>query len=389
MDIKDLLIRYRNNQCTEEEARWLLAYIKSGKDRELIEKFIDENLNDPSSEKSSLETEMILNNAFLSIIRRKGQQTKEHSIFSLWSFRYAAAVLLALGIGTLAYLTIVWQPATEHASQISGDISPTGLHESVLMLEGEKKISLKQLSLGETVGTDAFRILKSAKGELEITVLDKTKIKRQGYNALFVSNGDTYKIHLPDGTSVLLNAGSSLKIPALFSESARSVELTGEGFFEVTKNTASPFRIKSRGMEVTVLGTVFNINAYADEPSIKTTLVEGSIKLTSAKNNILIKPGEQAQCDNEGTLTTSKVDVNDVLAWKEGSFHFSGRSLDVILRQISRWYNVEIVYKNGKVPDIGIGGNMPRSSRLEEVIDVLKASGVNISLNKNTLFIKP
>lgn len=389
MDIKDLLVRYRNNQCTEEEARWLLAYIKSGKDRELIEKFIDENLNNPSLEESSVETEIILNDAFASIIRRKEQQIKERSIFSLWTFRHAAAVLLALGIGILAYLTIVKQPAMDHVSQISDNISPTGLHESIIVLEDEKKISLKQIGVGETVGTNAFRVLKNAEGELEFTVLDKTKSKTQGYNTLFVSNGDTYKIHLPDGTSVLLNAGSSLKIPTVFSESARAVELTGEGFFEVTKNTDSPFRVKSKGMEVMVLGTVFNINAYADEPSIKTTLVEGSVKLTSAQNNILIQPGEQAQCDNKGMLTTSKVDVNDVLAWKEGSFHFSGRSLDVILRQISRWYNVEIFYKDGKVPDIGIGGNMPRSSRLEEVIDVLKASGVNISLNKNTLFIKP
>jgi transmembrane sensor len=390
MDIKQMLVRYRSNQCTEQEAVLLLAHIKSGKDRRLVEKFIEENLRDSSREKAIDETASLLEEAFENIISRTEQEARDIRIFSLVSFRNAAAVLLVLGIGLFSYLRTRDRAETGLTYSAPGMIIPSGLNQSTLTLSDGRIIDLDQAGKGEIPHPGPARIYKTADGELEYLAGAQFESgwKRQ-YNTLSVSKGGTCRIRLPDATRVRLNAGSSLRFPAAFNESDRTVELIGEGYFEVTKDIGRPFRVRSSQTEVTVLGTVFNMNAYRDEPFVKTTLVEGSLKLSGKKNDLKIKPGQQAQYNKDGFLIASPANVRQVLGWKEGVFIFSGNRLEEVLRQIARWYDVTLVYKDGKVPDIKIGGEMTRSARLQEVVEVLNASGTNISIKRNSLIINP
>jgi transmembrane sensor len=181
---------------------------------------------------------------------------------------------------------------------------------------------------------------------------------------------------LPDGTIVWLNAASSLKFPTSFAGSKRQVELTGEAYFEVTENKSMPFEVLTGETSVSVLGTHFNINAYADEASINTTLLEGAVKVHTGQAAKLLKPGQQSVFVNAtGALSIQPADVDQAIAWKRGFFEFDNTDLQTIMRQISRWYDVDIVYQIQGSKAL-FGGGISRKLNLSEVLHLLEASGV-------------
>ena len=202
---------------------------------------------------------------------------------------------------------------------------------------------------------------------------------------------------LADGSKVWLNAASSLRFPATFTGSERKVELTGEGYFEVAKNAAMPFKVDVAGKgEVEVLGTHFNINAYEDEATINTTLLEGKIKLTATDSRLpahdswLLSPGQQAQLSANGGISLNRnPDTEEVMAWKNGKFHF-GEAADIqtIMRQIARWYDVQVEYK-GKVTE-HIGGTISRNVNVSKVLEMLEMTGtVNFWVNGKKVTVMP
>jgi ferric-dicitrate binding protein FerR (iron transport regulator) len=243
----------------------------------------------------------------------------------------------------------------------------------VVTTQGKTTVSISNGKLVYNTGTDGNEVL---------------------YNTMTTPKGREYQLVLPDGTTVWLNAASSITYPTAFTGKNRNVAITGEAYFEVVKDQTKPFHVKMNDTEVEVLGTHFNINAYPDEASINTTLLEGSVRVIRKNNMAMLKPGQQAQvntsspADAAGITVTSNADLDQVMAWKNGSFQFDGVPLSAAMRQLSRWYDVEVVYEKG-VPDIKLGGEMKRDLNLSQVLKGLGKLGVNCKVEGKKLVVAP
>jgi ferric-dicitrate binding protein FerR (iron transport regulator) len=201
------------------------------------------------------------------------------------------------------------------------------------------------------------------------------------FNTLTVPAGGQYKVVLPDGTKVWLNASSSLKYPMVFGGAKRKVELTGEGYFEVAKDPMYPFEVSANGSTVQVLGTHFNINAYTDEPVIKCALAEGAIRLN---NTVVLKPGEEGLIGKNGNIEKAKADLATTLAWKDGQFNFKQAPIDLLMRQVARWYNAGIIY-DAQITD-HFNAEIPRDVPVSKLLHLLEATGsVHFKIENNTI----
>jgi ferric-dicitrate binding protein FerR (iron transport regulator) len=193
---------------------------------------------------------------------------------------------------------------------------------------------------------------------------------------------------LPDGTKVWLNAASSLKYPAAFAGNERRVELNGEAYFEVSKDPSKPFFVKTASQTVAVLGTHFNINSYTDESATKTTLLEGSVKVTGNNGqSVKIKPGEQAINYANAISIKENVDTDEAIAWKNGKFMFKNTDLQTIMRQLSRWYDVDVEYQ-GKIEQKHYMGRISRNVPVSQIFEILKTSGLNFTINGRKIIVK-
>jgi transmembrane sensor len=221
-------------------------------------------------------------------------------------------------------------------------------------------------------------IYKAATGRIKGKMQFNTLTNPKGSNVIAMI--------LEDGSKVWLNAGSSLTYPVAFIGKERKVSITGEAYFEVAKNKAMPFRITRDGMLVEVLGTHFNVNAYGDEPHMKVTLLEGAVKISSGNVSGLLKPGQQAKVKDNDINVQSDINVDQVMAWKNGYFSFEKAGITEVMRQISRWYNIEVTYE-GKVPDENFGGELRRNSKLSSVLKVLEKTGVAFRIENNRVIV--
>lgn len=208
------------------------------------------------------------------------------------------------------------------------------------------------------------------------------------YNTVSTPKAGEYEITLPDGTKIWLNSVSSITFPTAFTGNERRVSITGEVYFEVAKNKNKPFIVETRGQNVTVLGTHFNINAYDDENTIKTTLLEGSIKLSAHSNSKILTPGQQAEVTNNRITIINNSDTEAAVAWKNGYFVFDNTDLPTLMRQLSRWYDVNTVY-NGNAGNHEFVGQIKRSVKLSSVLKILEASGVHFKIEGENLYIQP
>jgi transmembrane sensor len=201
--------------------------------------------------------------------------------------------------------------------------------------------------------------------------------------------GGEYEITLSDGTKVWLNAISSLKFPTVFDGPDRTVDLTGEGYFDVAKNVGKPFHVRVNGVEVDVLGTEFDVNAYADETSIKTSLLNGSVRLLRGGTTMLLKSGEQGQTTGaEGLGLVKDADLDAAVAWKKGYFSFEDANVQTVMRELSRWYGIEVKYEANPAGG-SFGGEMGRDLKLTQVLDGLSKSGVHFQLEGKVLTVLP
>lgn len=205
------------------------------------------------------------------------------------------------------------------------------------------------------------------------------------YNTMATPRGRQFQMKLPDGTEVWLNAGSSLKYPTAFIGKERRVEITGEAYFEVAKNPNMPFRVAINDhTDVEVLGTHFNVNAYNDESSINTTLLEGIVKVHFNSQDQLLKPGQQSQVFNttDKVKLVSDADVNAAVAWKNGSFSFNNATLTDLMRQLSRWYDIDVEYK-GAIPADTFSGEIDRTLTLDQVLKGLTKTRIHYVIENN------
>lgn len=281
----------------------------------------------------------------------------------------AAAILLLLAAGGMLYIQRSHTPAPPaQASRQAAPILP-GSNKAVLTLGNGDVISLTDAANGELATQGDTRITKTDNGQLRYDPAgDAAGAGR--LNTISTPRGGQYRVDLPDGTRAWLNAASALTFPPAFNGLAeRRVQLTGEAYFEVAKNAARPFIVESNGQTITVLGTSFNVNVYSDEPDMKTTLLEGAVKV----NGSLLRPGQQAVLKN-GAVTIRQVDADTETAWRKGEFMFNGQDFKTVMRMISRWYDVDVVYEYEPAA-IRIGGEVSRNRSIREVLKMLEVTG--------------
>lgn len=308
-----------------------------------------------------------------------------HFLHRWWA---AAAIVILLGTG--AYFWIANQKNTQSAT-VTGktDIVP-GKKGAVLTLADGSQVVLDSLGNGVIAmqGGTAARIMNGSlvyEGKADAAVY---------YNTISTPKGRQFHLTLPDGTVVWLNAASSLRYPTFFTGKDRKVEMTGEAYFEVAKNKGMPFKVEVKNKaEVEVLGTHFDINAYANETSINTTLMEGSIQVsaTSSGNPVTIKPGQQAQITHvrSGEIEViDNPDVEKIMAWKNGLFNFSDASLEEVMRQLERWYDIEVVYEKD-IPRKTFYGKLTRDISLQGLLMILEKTGVRFRIEGRKLIVLP
>jgi transmembrane sensor len=315
-------------------------------------------------------------------------------------FRYAAAIILAIGLAVLAYLLATHKEPEQTLAgsdhHIQTDIAPGG-DRAILTLADGSKIILDSAADGKLASQGGVQVIKLANGQIAYD-LQGPESKEAMWNTINTPRGGQYRVTLPDGTKVWLNAASSITFPAAFTGNKREVKIDGEVYFEVFPNKQKPFMVNVDGSSsVEVLGTSFNVNAYRDEENINTTLLEGSVAVSlpatmKQKNNAnmqtraVLKPGQQARIASSTAqkspsgIAIVNADTEKVVAWKNGAFNFKDASLEEVMRQLARWYDLEIVYPQG-VPDIKFGGKMSRSVTLASVLQALKDAKINIQLS--------
>jgi transmembrane sensor len=310
-----------------------------------------------------------------------------------WKWVAAAAVAMILAVGS--YLWIPEKPVSAPLVKTPElkDVEP-GRKGATLILANGTQVLLDSLRNG-LVATQSGMNAILQNGEL-VYAPGKEGIGEMVYNTISVPNGRVFHLTLPDGTKVWINSASTIRYPVAFTGNQRQVEIAGEAYFDVVKNRKMPFRVRVENKaEIEVLGTQFNINAYENEETLNTTLLEGSVKL-SARNagpsgdqfSQVLMPGQQLQLSEKGAATIEP-DLEKVIAWKNGLFNFDGVELRNAMKQIARWYDVEIVYK-GKVPDVKFYGKISRDISLAGLIRGFEGSGVHMVIeNGKQLVVMP
>lgn len=289
----------------------------------------------------------------------------------------AALLVVALGISVYFWLGDAKNEniAVENSKKL--DVVP-GRNGAILTLSDGSEVVLDSLNNGQIATQNGAQVLLN-NGRLAYAASGNAD-GGLVYNTMSTPNGRTFQVTLPDGTEVWLNAASSIRFPTAFIGKERKVEVTGEAYFEVVKS-GKPFIVNvDRRSTVTVLGTHFNINSYRNEDKITTTLLSGSVKVESKSMSAVIKPGEQALVA-DGLEVVKDADVDKVMAWKNGFFNFEDASLKEVMKQLERWYDIEVEYEKG-IPDIYFVGKMSRNVKLSGLLKVLEASKVHFRLEE-------
>ena len=291
------------------------------------------------------------------------------------TLRWSIAASIILLVGLFVGRTINEVRDMHEEQELAKNVMQPGTSKAILMMADGKEVVLEQGQNLNILLNERVRVATSSQG---IVYEEHGKgVVTEEYNKLTTPIGGEYSLVLSDGTKVFLNADSELKYPVEFSDGKRIVDLKGEAYFEVHKDSLRPFIVRMNGAEVTVLGTSFNVNTYGDDGQIYTTLVNGSVRVASMKNKQeeMLKPGMQSVMNvQSGLLTVREVDVEPYVAWREGRFVFRAMTLDLIMRQLQRWYDFEVFYQNSELKDYEFRGVIKRDMDLDKVLSVIKAT---------------
>lgn len=412
-ELKDLLEKYLGNRLTPEESRRLQVLMQAEHTGPVLEEMIAgilaENRYAPEADTDlQQEFDKVMATAALrqALIRRDdpeetdttAQQAMQEednlrhlprkNIRTFYKTMAAAAVLAFILAGVYTWRYYYVQPKTL-VSEKKVTIKP-GSHKAELILADGSTIVLDEAGAG-TVGQQGnTKIIKLDSGRLAYQAVSAGSTAAPEYNTIRTPKGGQYQVVLPDGSQVWMNAASSLKFPVVFSGSSRTVMLTGEAYFEIVQQAGKPFIVQTSGVEVKVLGTHFNVMAYADEASVRTTLLEGAVRVTQGAATVMMKPGQQASiAGKEDQFLITRPEIEDVMAWKEGQFRFRKAEIPVIMRQIARWYDVDIEYK-GDVSGIRMYGSMTRKENIEQLLELMEQTGrVHFTINGNRITVMP
>jgi len=349
-ELKDLFKKYNDGTCTEHEKAlletWYFQHNEPGGN--LIQHKIDAAKN-------------------LILLKLPGNE----SSFLKIGLRLAAAAVI-IGIIFSVVFMLSDNQKSQKNTKLQADLPP-GTNKALLMLASGQKLNLSDASNGNLLQNHGVSVIKNKAGQVQFNYSGQSAIAEQ--NTISTPNGGQWQIRLPDGSQVWLNAASSLTFPTTFNHAVnRIVKLSGEGYFEITKDSAHPFIVISDNQRVEVLGTHFNINSYHDEPNVKTTLLEGRVKVSLLGNAkpMILKPGEQSIVTGK-ELTVKSVDIDEVMAWKNGYFQFDDEPISSVMRKVARWYNIDVHYSDSINID-RMNGRVSRNNNISQVIKALEAT---------------
>lgn len=400
--IKSLFQRYLDNTISPEEVKILLKHFDIVEKEDLLEKVIQKHLELKEEDPLPTQSQVSLVNTILGDIKNVISSTKEPLKLKLipfykknWFRLSAAAVILFLLGGSFIYLFQQKNEAMlvqkENPGLQDTKISP-GTNNAYLTLDDGTVIMLDSMANGLLAQQGNINV-KKIDGEIFYDRTNAEEIKAIVYNTISTANGNQYQLILTDGSKVWLNAASSLRFPTSFVGSERKVEITGEAYFEISKDTKRPFIVAFNNKngetgEIEVLGTHFNVNAYGEESSVKTTLLEGSIKIKKAGKEKMLVPGEQAVLTKAGITLNEKVDIDQVMAWKNGYFSFTHTDIYAFMRQVGRWYNVEVIFE-GDFSKENYSGMISRDAPLSAILKALELNDVEVIRVGRIITVKP
>jgi ferric-dicitrate binding protein FerR (iron transport regulator) len=386
----------RDDDLTAGELELFLILAKQPDNQDKLYKAIDAELRDKPVEnlsgkhrKAEMFQLMLAKAADLSSMKNEGSEMVSlrpgGNLFP-WG-RVAAATVLLAGIVALCLMLI---PNSQErlviqkkAIESTNDVAPGG-NKAVLTLANGSEIVLDGASNGILTHQGNTKVVKMANGQLTYQALRRTS-EEVVQNTMSTPRGGQYRLGLPDGTQVWLNAASSITYPTAFIGRERKVKLKGEAYFEVRHDHQKPFSVEVNGMEVSVLGTHFNVNAYNDETTIKTTLLEGAVRIAKDGAKLLLKPGQQAQLEKSGDIKLVEgADIEGAVAWKSGLFSFRDADVTSMMRQLSRWYDLDVKYE-GEISKKRFSGQVFRNLNLSEALRVLELSGIRFRIEGKRL----
>jgi transmembrane sensor len=397
--IQHLLQLYAANQASREEVEELFVWLKEQEGDDALKKFIFDTANKETHNTTLQQSDW--DSIWQSVESATTAKAPAKIVRPFWHSRLlrltAAAMVLVMAGWAWFYFSRPKQNATPAVVTVTTkkDISPGG-NKALLTLGDGTTIVLDTVQTGLLALQGQTTITKLNDGQIVYAVSNSLPTSREGrgealYNTVTTPHGGQFQLVLPDGTKVWLNAGSSLYFPATFSASIRMVQLTGEAYFEVAHNAQKPFIVNvNKKEEVTVLGTHFNINAYEDENAIQTTLLQGSVKVGSRQwavgsgerqragkkeQSVILKPGEQVSLSQSSQLSQPiPVQTNGVIAWKNGYFRFKDTGIRELMRQVERWYDVEVEYRTDRT-DQYYTGVVSRSQNISALLQTLELTG--------------
>ncbi|UMB52497.1 FecR family protein [Lutibacter sp. A64] len=388
--IAELIYKSVSQTINSTEEKELQVWLKNKSNKDLFEKIIK---SDAIEQKILLykqsNKQAVYNRLSKKIALNQQKNNKKNKFATV--LKYAAILIICLTVGNFIYQnnfneTVITKNAVKQ-------IKP-GYKKATLILSDGSSVDLESTKNTVIASTNTTQI-KNTNNILQYNTVDKapktkdkTTPEEVTYNTLYVPTGGMYQIELPDGTNVWINSESSLKYPIKFTGNKRIVELTGEAYFEVTKDNSKEFIVETNSASITVLGTKFNVSSYNTDNYFSSTLVEGKIKLTSlinTKKSIIMLPGERGKIDNgKSSITINNVDSNLYTAWIEGKFYFEKENLDRILTKIGRWYNIDIEFDDPSIKKQTFTGVALKNKPVDYLLKMIsETANLKYNINKN------
>lgn len=393
-----LLNKYLNKNCSADELLEFYTMVNDPANKMEFKALLDDTITRITAEEQMdrAKQKQVLQYIFAQneILPDEKPAIKRVKLFG--SRAAAAAVLLVVGFGFYFYSNKHWLTDRQQVVAKVNDAAPGG-NKATLILANGKAINLSDAKTGVVI--DATKLTYN-----DGTSVNDPEVKVAAFDAhkqlaVRTPRGGTYHVILPDGTKVWLNAASMIKFPSIFADlKERRIELSGEAYFEVVKNKSMPFVVKTDNQEVVVLGTHFNINSYNDEESVKTTLLEGSVKVLAlnventgktvvANDGLLLRPGQQSIKSNTKWRVV-EANIEESMAWKDGYFQFNRADIKTIMRQLARWYDIDVKYE-GNVPNLKFEGNIQKNLTLAQAFKILNKSGVHFKISGKEVTVMP
>jgi transmembrane sensor len=382
---KELMYQFVSGEISLEGKAHLLKMIDDPQYADDLDFILRENYDRIEPIKANPESTQ----QFIQSLRDKmdnNEEEEEEADFTLFNWRrllVAASVVSVMGIGYYTFNHS--KPSPVIVNNEKNNVIMPGRSGAILTLGDGSQIVLDSVANGVLANQSNTAVAKKDGGLVYTVGSDAHSV----INKMVTPRGRQYKLELSDGTKVWLNASSSISFPTAFVANERKVVIEGEVYFEVAKDKSRPFTVTVNDVEVKVLGTHFNINGYNNEAEIKTTLIEGSVLVGKKDKKVLLKPGQQAEMKTTGAVKVKNLENFDaVLAWKKGMFHFENASLEMVLRQLSRWYDVDIVIDKGVVSR-NFEGEINRDLELAQVLKILEGNNIHFKIEGKVLRVMP